>query len=288
MFVFAMKIIGLGFAQRPWSYIKLQMNECYGCRLSQSSQHFVVKLTAQSVLDGGSSTSFFQSILADELGTREIKSQEIGIGILGGVSKKFKGRIFTVMVESMNGRFSNKFHFHTICGICSFLSTEGDPWIYFDLYDFADEYPLQSAEANLLMGQDYYWEIVRNKFILNSLTSTSCLLSNAELSRHISSYFMLESLGINSISHEAEIYCVLDQMALDQFKQSVKFDKKRYTIEEDRGISPWGSRWEEILNYMPLSAIFKEKSISTKVMIVFDPRTLNKKKHKIAVVADVR
>uniref|UniRef100_A0A0K2TJ01 Putative LOC100203217 [Hydra vulgaris] n=1 Tax=Lepeophtheirus salmonis TaxID=72036 RepID=A0A0K2TJ01_LEPSM len=69
------------------------------------------------------------------------------------------------MVESMNGRFSNKFHFHTICGICSFLSTEGDPWIYFDLYDFADEYPLQSAEANLLMGQDYYWEIVRNKFI---------------------------------------------------------------------------------------------------------------------------
>ncbi|CAB4070320.1 unnamed protein product [Lepeophtheirus salmonis] len=126
----------------------------------------------------------------------------------------------------MRGRFSNKFHFHTICGICSSLSTEEDPRTYFDLDDFVDEYLLQFAVVNLLIGQDYYWEILQ--------LLVYCQMQNYQDIFQV--YFMLESLGIHSISHEAEIYSVLDQMALDHFKQSVKFDRKcdRYMIEEDR------------------------------------------------------
>ncbi|CAB4058596.1 unnamed protein product [Lepeophtheirus salmonis] len=230
------------------------------------------------------------------------------------------------MLESMRGRFSNKFHFDTICGICSSLSTEGDYRLYFDLDDFVDEYPLQSAKVNLLIFalKRPIGYVLNGLLPVNYLTSTSCLLSNAELSRYISSCFMMESLGINSISHEAEIYSMLDQIAIDNFKQSVKFDGKRYTVKlfkaklGNEAVNTYfeegfaekcsiGSKDGKIVNYMPLSAIFKEKSISTKVRIVFDSRTLNKKlcagpslipkgfdvlirfrRHKIAVVTDVR
>ncbi|CAB4057401.1 unnamed protein product [Lepeophtheirus salmonis] len=129
---------------------------------------------------------------------------DFDIVILGGVSNKFKSRIFAVMFERMRGRFSNKFSFHNICGICSSLSTERDPRISFHLADILYEYPLQLDEVKLPIGQDYYWEIVQNKFIcsndgnlvalhtpfgyvlnirlpVNSLTSTSCLLSILEL-----------------------------------------------------------------------------------------------------------
>ncbi|XP_042913618.1 uncharacterized protein, partial [Parasteatoda tepidariorum] len=167
--------------------------------------------------------------------------------------------------------------------------------------DVPTDHQLYKAnEISVLLGNDVYWKIVTGKierinealdavetrlgwciqssvmsFDLRSMTVSSNLCLDEELSNNIKSFWEIESLGIALVLDEKE-----DIKALSLFEQSIRKRDGRYEEEiiEKSENNTFNSKKTY---YVPHRAVIREDHSTTKLCVVYDASTREKGHHSL-------
>ena len=120
-----------------------------------------IRIKANAILDGGSSSSYLREQVADTLGL-EAEHRPLRITVFGAKTVVTDSKTVTIHVESMNGDTKTEVLLRTTQSICKMRamvwSQSREKLCH--LRDLRMAKPVGSGEVDLLIGSDYYEELL--------------------------------------------------------------------------------------------------------------------------------
>ena len=236
-------------------------------KLSANGQSISVRI----LLDSGSQRSYIRKNIAESIGLKG-PIESLSVTTLGGKTSETKRLQRVTFALSSSGKQlpqkAMKMEALAIPKICNQLGP-----VKLNLHEnphlkglsFADSYPRDAVEIDVLIGADYYYSFVTGsckrgnipnsltavesnfgwvltgpvKGVHNHTTSMIAVIDNNDINRSLKRFWELESMGISDT--ECSVMSKEEERAVSEFKKGLKFAGQNYEVK-----LPWKQERPEL------------------------------------------